>query len=169
MIELRTWADEDLALLRRLNAPAMMEHLGGPESEEQLLRRHERYLTYATSSTAHVFSILLEPTATPVGSVVYWEKTWRDETIFEMGWGVLPEYQGRGIAARAAAAVVSKARAERKHRFLHAFPGVANAPSNAICRKLGFELVEECEFEYPPGHRMRCNDWRIDLFDEARA
>jgi hypothetical protein len=41
---------------------------------------------------------------------------------------------------------------------------VANVPSNAICRSLGFELLEELEFEYPPGSLMRCNDWRFDLF-----
>jgi hypothetical protein len=38
-----------------------------------------------------------------------------------------------------------------------------NAPSNAICRKLGFTLLEELEFEYPPGSFMRCNDWRLNL------
>jgi hypothetical protein len=53
---------------------------------------------------------------------------------------------------------------EKQHRFVHAFPSVANAPSNAICRKLGFTLLEECEFEYPRGSFMRCNDWRLDLF-----
>lgn len=27
-----------------------------------------------------------------------------------------------------------------------------------------FTLVEEREFEYPPGSFMQCNDWRLDLF-----
>jgi regulator of RNase E activity RraB len=49
------------------------------------------------------------------------------------------------------------------HRFMHVFPNVDNAPSNAICRKLGFELLEACEFEFPKGHFMTCNDWRLDL------
>jgi hypothetical protein len=26
-----------------------------------------------------------------------------------------------------------------------------------------FTLVGACDFEYPPGHVMRCNDWRFDL------
>ena len=34
---------------------------------------------------------------------------------------------------------------------------------NAICRKLGFALLEACEFEFPKGHFMTCNDWRLDL------
>ena len=49
------------------------------------------------------------------------------------------------------------------NRFVHAFPSVDNPPSNALCRKLGFTLIEECEFEYPKGSFMQCNDWRLDL------
>jgi RimJ/RimL family protein N-acetyltransferase len=48
---------------------------------------------------------------------------------------------------------------------MRAFPSVDNGASNAICRKLGFELLGELEFEYPPGHGrvMLTNDWRFDL------
>jgi hypothetical protein len=31
----------------------------------------------------------------------------------------------------------------------HALPSVDNASSSALCRKLAFELLEACEFEYP--------------------
>jgi RimJ/RimL family protein N-acetyltransferase len=41
-----------------------------------------------------------------------------------------------------------RARAEGRHRFKHAFPSVTNPPSNAICRKLGFTLKGELDFEY---------------------
>ena len=76
---------------------------------------------------------------------------------------VVPEFQGRGIAGTAAAQAIELAQREGKHRFMHAFPSVDNAPSNEICRGLGFELLEACEFEYPKGHFMSCNDWRLDL------
>jgi RimJ/RimL family protein N-acetyltransferase len=76
---------------------------------------------------------------------------------------VLPGFQGRGIASKATAQAIDLARSERKCRFPHAFPSVNNPPSNGICRKLGFTLVEEVEVEYPPGHFMQCNDWRLDL------
>lgn len=46
---------------------------------------------------------------------------------------------------------------------MRAFPNVANPPSNAIWRKLGFELLEACEFEFPKEHVMTCHDWRLDL------
>jgi RimJ/RimL family protein N-acetyltransferase len=59
--------------------------------------------------------------------------------------------------------VIELARRDGKYRFVHAFPNVDNGASNAICRKLGFELLEACEFEFPKGHFMTCNDWRLDL------
>jgi len=44
-----------------------------------------------------------------------------------------------------------------------AFPKIDNAPSNAICHKLGFTLLEEIDFPARQGGFMRCNDWRFDL------
>ncbi|HEX5197749.1 MAG TPA: hypothetical protein VFW26_11140, partial [Gaiellales bacterium] len=59
--------------------------------------------------------------------------------------------------------VIVLARAEREPRFMHAYPSVDNGPSNAICRRLGFQLAGAVDLEYPPGTPMRCNDWRLDL------
>ncbi|MDF3290418.1 GNAT family N-acetyltransferase [Streptomyces silvisoli] len=156
-VRIEPWGEGDLELLRRLNAPEMTEHLGGPENAEQVLARHERYVR-----TGGMFRVVL-PHGEPVGSVGYWERPWREGTVYETGWGVLPPFQRRGIAAAAMAAVVDRVRAERKHRYLHAFPSVGNPASNALCRGLGFSLLGECDFEYPPGSTMRCNDWRLDL------
>jgi hypothetical protein len=38
-----------------------------------------------------------------------------------------------------------------------------NAASNAVCRKAGFEMLEEVDFEYPKGTPIRCYDWRYEL------
>jgi RimJ/RimL family protein N-acetyltransferase len=88
-------------------------------------------------------AVLIRPERT-VGWVGYWKRTWRDEQVFEIGWAVLPAFHGRGIAGRATEQAVATARGERSLRYVHAFPSVDNAPSNAICRKLGFALLEEC-------------------------
>jgi RimJ/RimL family protein N-acetyltransferase len=63
----------------------------------------------------------------------------------------------------ATAQAIELAKREDEHRRMHAFPNVDNAPSNAICRKLGFERLGAYEFEFPKGHFMTCNDWRLDL------
>ncbi|HJR78422.1 MAG TPA: GNAT family N-acetyltransferase [Anaerolineales bacterium] len=162
---LQPWSDRDLPLLGELMGdPDMMAHLGGPETPEQIRKRHQRYLQLP--ETDHMFVILRGPNSEAAGSIGYWEKNWRDQLVYEMGWFVLPAYQGQGIATKAGQAIIEYARTEHRYRFMHAFPSVSNAPSNAICRKLGFTLVEECQFEYPPGNFMQCNDWRLDLFAE---
>ena len=159
-VELRPYSKGDLPLLRRNNAAEMTEYLGGPESEEKLLDRHKHYINLKTGE-AYMFVILADET--PVGLVGYWEKEWKGEMVWEAGWGVLPEYQGRGLAVAGTVAIVKKARVEKKHRFMHAYPRIENPASNVVCRKAGFELVEECDFEYPVGNPIRCNDWQIDL------
>jgi RimJ/RimL family protein N-acetyltransferase len=163
-VRLEPWGKDDLPLLRRIMGdPAMTEHLGGPETEEKLAERQARYEREGDPGSGRMFKIIDESTGEPAGSVGYWEKEWRGRTVYETGWSVLPGFQGRGIAAEATRQVIEAARVENRHRYLHAFPSIENAPSNAICRKLGFELLEERDFEYPPGNRMRCNDWRLDL------
>jgi RimJ/RimL family protein N-acetyltransferase len=133
----------------------MMRFLGGPESREKLAERQAKYELPGSG----MFKILVDGVA--AGSVGYWE---REESSFEAGWSVLPAFQGRGIGTAGTAEVIALARAERRHRFMHAYPSVENPASNAICRKLGFTLLAAHDFEYPPGHMLRCNDWRLELF-----
>lgn len=166
-VRLEPWSEGDLPLLEQLlGDPAMMTHLGGPESQEQIVRRHQRYIHFPEDGTDHMFKIVWGPNAEGVGSVGYWKKNWRDQLVYEMGWLILPAYQGRGIATQASAALIEHVRQNPRYRFMHAFPSVDNGASNAICRKLGFILLEECQFEYPAGHSMTVNDWRLDLLEK---
>jgi RimJ/RimL family protein N-acetyltransferase len=159
-VRLEPWGKGDQHLLERLlGDPAMTEHLGGPETPEKIAERQTRF----QRPRSGVFKIVDDTTGEALGSVGFWERTWRDEQVYEMGWSVLPAAQGRGVATAGTSLAIAVARAEAEHRYVHAFPSVENEPSNAICRKLGFTLVEVCEFEYPPGNLMRCNDWRLDL------
>jgi RimJ/RimL family protein N-acetyltransferase len=141
----------------------MMEHLGGPETEAQLEERNERYASALHSDAVYCFKVVLEEGGAAVGSVNFWEREWNGEAVYEMGWGVLPEYQGRGIASAAVALAVDLARATKRRPALHAFPSVDNPASNALCRRAGFTLHGEVRFEYPKKHWMRCNDWSVSL------
>ena len=164
-VRIEPWGADDLWLLQKLvGDPEMMEHLGGPESHEKVLERQHRYEQVGEIGPGRMFKIVDIATGEAIGSVGYWDRTWHDEQVYETGWSVIPAFQGRGLAGAGTALAIAEAKAERKHRFLHACPSIDNPPSNAICRKLGFTLIEECEFEYPPGRFMRCNDWRLDLF-----
>ncbi len=165
-VRLEPWGEGDLPLLEKLlGDPEMTEHVGGPESPQKLAERQARYERPGSGQ----FKIVDEATGAPAGSVGYWERVWRGETVYEIGWFVLRPYQRRGIATRATALAIEALKADREHRFLHAFPSISNPASNGICRKLGFTLMGECDFDYPPGHTMRCNDWRLDLAAPALA
>ncbi|WP_326594045.1 GNAT family N-acetyltransferase [Streptomyces brevispora] len=164
-VRIEPWSDNDLELLRRANAPELMDHLGGPESEEQLINRHGRYLALSADRTGRgrMFRIALTGEDEAVGAIGFWERTWQGQEVYETGWAVLAGFQGRGIASAATVAVAEQARAERKRRYQHAYPSVANGASNGVCRKAGFTLLGACEVEYPPGHPLLTNDWRLDL------
>jgi RimJ/RimL family protein N-acetyltransferase len=165
-VRIEQWGEGDLPVLQKaLSDPAMMVHLGGPESSEKIAERQSRY----EKPGSRQYKIVFDDADEGAGWVGYWERTWLDQEVYEVGWSVLPGYQGRGIAGLATAQLIEIARSENQRRFMHAYPSVENAPSNAICRKLGFTLLEEHDFEWPPGSRsvMRCNDWRLDLFASA--
>lgn len=160
-VHIEPWGQGDLPLLEKLlGDPEMMGHLGGPETPESIAQRQTGY----EREDSRQFKIVDETSGAAVGWVGYWELTWREDQVFEIGWSVLPGFQGQGIGSQAARQAILLAGADHRHRFLHAFPSVDNAPSNAICRKLGFTLLEECEFEYPTGNFLKVNDWAVDLF-----
>jgi RimJ/RimL family protein N-acetyltransferase len=141
-----------------LNDAEMTKHVGGPETPEQLADRQTRY----EPEGSRQYRIVAE-SGEDAGWVGYWEITWDGDQVWETGWAVLPSFQGRGVASSATAQVIELARAERLHRFVHAYPRVENAPSNGICRKLGFTLLGEVDFPARGGGTARCNDWRLDL------
>jgi RimJ/RimL family protein N-acetyltransferase len=146
----------------------MTASLGGPESAEQITARHERFLELPVSGRGQMFKIVNAVTDEEIGGVGYWEREWRGEQVYEAGWSVLPAFQRRGVARPATRQAIAMARAEGKHRYLHAFPLEDNPPSNSVCRMLGFRLVEVCDIERTPGHPIRCNDWRLNLFPKRK-
>ncbi|MFG3286508.1 GNAT family N-acetyltransferase [Streptomyces sp. NPDC048111] len=164
-IRLVVWSDNGLDLLRSANTPLMTDHLGGPESEERLLARNARYAAMSARPAAEgrMFKIVLDGRGEEAGTVGFWPHTGADGPVYETGYGILPEFRGRGLAVAALRAVVAEARAAGGARTLHAYPSVDHTASNAVCRRAGFTLAGELDFEYPPGTWLRSNDWWTDL------
>ncbi|MBO9624924.1 MAG: GNAT family N-acetyltransferase [Microbacterium sp.] len=164
-VTLRPWSEGDFPLLQRANTPAMTAHLNGPESDELVADRHERYLRLGAEGVAHTFVIL--EGGQPVGSIAYWDVEWRDRPAYETGWFVLPEAQGRGLASVALGLVIADARARGgERRLLTACPGADNAASNGVCRRNGFTLVGETSGEFRDAP-FTMNEWVLDLDAET--
>jgi RimJ/RimL family protein N-acetyltransferase len=156
-VRLEAWTEDDLPLVQALlGDPTMMEHLGGPETPEKIVERHGRYV-----GADGIFKIVADGEA--CGWVGYWEREWQGEQIYEMGWSVLPGFQGRGLAGEGTRLALEAARASGGPRAVHAFPSPDNGPSNAICRKAGFTLLGPVDFEFPKGTWEVSNDWYFDL------
>ncbi len=76
----------------------------------------------------------------------------------EIGWMVLPEYQGRGLAKAAVLLVLQRERAERRWGVLHALTSTANVASNALCRSLPFVLLGQESYLFD-GRGYTVNHW----------
>ncbi|MER6212493.1 MULTISPECIES: GNAT family N-acetyltransferase [unclassified Streptomyces] len=166
-VRLHPWTDADLWVLRLRNTAAMTAHLGGPDSEAALLDRHRRWTAMSANAPheGRVFRVE-SPAGDTVGTVSFVPREHQGEPVFELGWGVLPEHQGRGWATAAVRALLAHLAAlppAHRRAAAHAFPRVANTASNAVCRAAGFTLVAETVHEYPPGRHHRSNDWRFRL------
>ncbi|WP_378144874.1 GNAT family N-acetyltransferase [Cnuibacter sp. UC19_7] len=143
---IRPWTDADLPLLVGANDPAMTAHLGGPETEQKVRERHAKYLSLVESREAGIFAIELDGVA--VGCANWWQSEWHGEDVVEMGWFVVPEAQGRGVAVKGVAAVLDDAWRRADRRRVLAFPAVENVPSNRVCAHVGFERISEEDFPY---------------------
>jgi RimJ/RimL family protein N-acetyltransferase len=89
--------------------PRMTEHLGGPEGPDRLRERQARYERLKDGDRR--FKIVEVASGAGVGSVGFWTKEWREEQVYETGWMVVPEFQGRGIAMTATEQAIELANA----------------------------------------------------------
>jgi RimJ/RimL family protein N-acetyltransferase len=142
-----------------------MSELGGPLTRAELHAKL-RSIVEEVRGGQTWYSVVVAPgpdgAGAPAGTVCIWDHDWNGDVISEIGWMILPGFQGRGLATAAVRAMIQRAHAEDRCRLLHAFPGVTNGPSNAICRRLGFSNVEELDFGYA-GRTLRCNHWVLVL------
>lgn len=159
-VMLTRWGEGDLALLERLNAPEMTEHLGGPETTDEVRARHARYLRLWETDEARTFRIDVD--GQPAGSIGYWAVEHEGRPAWETGWSVLPEHQGRGVAGAALRALIAELRTDGRRDLLVAYPGTDNAPSNALCARAGFEPQGEGTEPWRGGE-FSFRVWALDM------
>jgi len=151
------------AYVRMRCDPAMMGELGGPLPREGIEEKVRRDAANAAADTEWIKMIVPDEAAPDVvaGSVVLWSHDEDGEPLSEIGWMVLPRFQGRGLGKLAVRALLEAARDDGRWGLVHAFPGVSNGPSNGICRSLGFELVGERDIAFAD-RVLRANHWVVD-------
>jgi RimJ/RimL family protein N-acetyltransferase len=144
--------------------PVMMAELGGPLPREGIEEKVAHDVQAAVAGEAWIKMIVPDESARDVvaGSVALWSHDEDGgEPITEIGWMVLPEFQGRGLAKQAVRLLLELARDDGRWGLVHAFPATTNSPSNGICRSLGFSFAGEREVTFA-GRALRSNDWVIN-------
>jgi RimJ/RimL family protein N-acetyltransferase len=158
--------------------PVMMAELGGPLPAEGMAAKVARDVADAASDRAWIKMIEVE--GKTAGTVTLWSHQEHSQDLHadrgksgtgsrptcaaggtaysEIGWMVLPGHQGRGLAKLAVRELLDRAVADGRWGLVHAFPAVSNAPSNGICRSLGFSFLEERPVEFA-GRVIRTNHW----------
>jgi RimJ/RimL family protein N-acetyltransferase len=151
------------AYVRMRCDPVMMAELGGPLPREGIEDKVARDVQAAAAGAAWIKMIVPDEAAPDVvaGNVVLWCHDEGVEPVSEIGWMVLPEFQGRGLGKRAVRMLLELARDDGRWGLVHAFPATSNAPSNGICRSLGFRLAGMQDVTFA-GRVLRSNHWVIN-------
>jgi RimJ/RimL family protein N-acetyltransferase len=151
------------AYVRMRCDPVMMADLGGPLPREGMADKLARDVRAAVAGT-HWVKMIVPDEAAPdavAGNVVMWSHTEDGEPMSEIGWMVLPEFQGRGIGKLAVRMLLGLARGDGRWGLVHAFPATSNAASNGICRSVGFRFADERDVTFA-GRVIRSNHWVIN-------
>lgn len=161
IVTLASWDREHLWLLLEADTVEMTRHLGGPEGDDAVQRRHERYLRAREDGSAWMYAI--EADGQPAGGIGFWPIEHDGEKAYETGWHVLPRWQGKGVARQALRALIYAVGQDAPPRArLFAYPSVDNAASNALCRNAGFADLGERDFPFR-GTVLRARVWALDL------
>jgi RimJ/RimL family protein N-acetyltransferase len=140
--------------------PEVMAELGGPVPREEIPSLHRRRLESVASDPW--WFVVVTDDEQAAGEIGIWETEHDGCTVHETGWMLARRFHGRGLASAALGLLLDRARAEPRFEQLHAWPGVTNPASNALCRKFGFELVGEENGGYRDA-TLRVNHWVLTL------
>jgi RimJ/RimL family protein N-acetyltransferase len=122
------------AYVRMRCDPVMMAELGGPLPREGIKDEVARDVQAAAAGEEWIKMIVPSETApdTVAGTVALWSHDEDGgEPITEIGWMVLPEFQGRGLAKQAVRMLLELADDDGRWGLVHAFPATTNTASAA--------------------------------------
>jgi RimJ/RimL family protein N-acetyltransferase len=143
--------------------PVVMAELGGPVPREEIPAIHRRRLDGV--ATYPWWLVVVTDDGESAGTIGLWETQHDGSVIHETGWMLLTAFHGRGLGSAALGLLLERARAGPRFEQLHAFPGVSNPASDALCRKFGFELLGEEDDSYRDA-TLRVNHWVLTLHSD---
>lgn len=141
---------------RTYTDPRMWTELGGV-LEQDMAAKLECDVASVEADDSWVLVIVADD-GSAAGTVSIWAHEWEGQTIEEIGWTVLPEHQGCGLARAGVTEALKRADEAARWQVLHAFPATTNVPSNALCRKHDFALLDPIDYIHFD-QMLRVNHW----------
>lgn len=152
-------------ILQLVNTPAWHRFIGDrnvhSESDAESYLRNgalKQYEAYGFGS----FCMELTESKTPIGMCGLYKRDYF--TYFDLGFALLPEFEGRGLAFEAAQTIVYLAKNDWKLPALLAITSKDNDRSMGLLQRLGFQQVEDVQF---PNETEILNCFRLELHPES--
>ena len=137
----------------------MWAELGGV-LDQDMAAKLERDVA-SVEADRHWVLVIVTADGTAAGTVSLWDHERDGETIDEIGWMVLPEHQGRGLAGTGVAEALRRADEAARWRVLHAFPATTNAPPTRSAASTASPCAVRSTYTYRE-RSLRVNHWVRD-------
>lgn len=148
-------------LLKLLNSPEWVEMLGNynvdtiKDAEHYL--KHHILKDYSTHQYGF-YAVELKQENQPIGLCGVTLR--KDQTIPDLGFGILPEYAGKGMAKEAASLILEHLRKKGHFQTIDAFSTIPNIKSQHLLSKLGFVFKVEI---YHPAFQAWVKHYQLEL------
>ncbi|WP_251518884.1 MULTISPECIES: GNAT family N-acetyltransferase [unclassified Staphylococcus] len=168
---LRDWQDEDLKLFQEMNAnPQVRRHFSSLLSYQRSKNDMKNMAKVLEETGIGLFAVELKETGAWLGFIglnYVTEKTkytFKELPFYEIGWRLIPEVWGNGLATEGAEAVLKYARSKGINE-LYAFTTVSNAASRKVMEKIGMKIYDHFKDpEVSPHHHLsECVRYYRDL------
>ncbi len=152
---LRRELDGDrLVWLEHMNTPAVMDHLGGPQTIEQVAAGFERMATTEVDGALPFALVALKDQGTLIGKcgLAVIEAAAAPAALqgqVQLGWTLRADYWGRGLAREAAEAAIALAFERFGLTTLYGQTSERNVPSWRLMERLGMRRRVELDYHDP--------------------
>jgi RimJ/RimL family protein N-acetyltransferase len=150
-LRLREWEDEDeFRFYEVMNRPEVMKHLGGVQTPEEWRVAYLRVLAFQ-QQYGHTFWIAEDRENREIIGFCGIKRVNAPGAgeltgLHEIGWRLIPEYWGKGIAKEAALASLDLAFGRFAAPLVIATTVAQNAPSQGLMMRLGMSRREDLDY-----------------------